>query len=61
MHSIIQNLDLSARGIWFPISVGLLLLFFALFMPKRRINVRFGSVATQTPISGASNTITSNR
>ncbi|AVD54546.1 hypothetical protein BEH_24605 (plasmid) [Priestia filamentosa] len=38
MHPITQNLDLSARGIWFPISVGLLLFFFSLFMPKRRIN-----------------------
>ncbi|MED3729587.1 hypothetical protein [Priestia filamentosa] len=38
MHSIIQNLDLSARGTWFPTSVGLLLLVFSLFMPKRRIN-----------------------
>ena len=38
MYSIIKNLDLSAKGIWFPISVGLLLLFFALFMPKRKIN-----------------------
>lgn len=38
MHSIIQNLDLSTRGVWFPTLVGLLLLFFALFMPKRRIN-----------------------
>ncbi|MBQ4870363.1 hypothetical protein IHQ11_28495 [Priestia megaterium] len=38
MHSIIKNLDLSARGIWFPISVAFLLLLFALFMPKREIN-----------------------
>ncbi|RPJ97659.1 hypothetical protein [Priestia endophytica] len=38
MHSLIRNLDLSARGIWFPVSVGLLLFFFSLLMPKKKIN-----------------------
>ncbi|MBT2695911.1 hypothetical protein J7E79_00415 [Bacillus sp. ISL-40] len=35
MEKFIQNLDLSAKGIWFPIIWGIIVLIFVLFMPKR--------------------------
>ncbi len=35
MNSILERMDLSAKGIWFPIVVGLISLGFMLFMPKR--------------------------
>lgn len=34
MESLIQNLDLSAKGIWFPILLGIISLLYMLFMPK---------------------------
>ncbi|WP_342048795.1 hypothetical protein [Bacillus sp. OTU530] len=35
MEKFIQNLDLSAKGIWFPIVLGAISLLYMLFMPKR--------------------------
>ncbi|WP_339147153.1 MULTISPECIES: hypothetical protein [unclassified Sutcliffiella] len=35
MEKFIQNLDLSAKGIWFPIVLGIISLLYMLFMPKR--------------------------
>lgn len=35
MNTFIENLDLTAKGVWLPNAVGLLLLLFVLFMPKR--------------------------
>ncbi|OAS89147.1 MULTISPECIES: hypothetical protein [Metabacillus] len=40
MDSIFKNLDLSAKGLWLPISLGLILLLYALLMPKKEINWR---------------------
>jgi phosphatidylserine synthase len=35
MDKIIQNLDLSAKGIWFPITLGTIVFIYMIFMPKR--------------------------
>ncbi|MBT2736570.1 hypothetical protein [Bacillus sp. ISL-7] len=35
MEGITQNLDLSAKGIWFPITLGTVALIYIIFMPKR--------------------------
>ncbi len=35
MGNFIQNLDLSAKGIWFPITLGIISLIYIFFMPKR--------------------------
>ncbi|MEW9674324.1 hypothetical protein [Ammoniphilus sp. 3BR4] len=35
LHKIMDNLDLQSKGIWFPITFGVIVLLFALFMPKR--------------------------
>lgn len=35
MNKFIENLDLTAKGAWLPDAVGILLLLFVLFMPKR--------------------------
>lgn len=35
MEKFIQNLDLSAKGVWFPIVLGVVSLLYMLFMPKR--------------------------
>ncbi len=35
MEKFIQNLDLSAKGIWVPIILGTISLLYMLFMPKR--------------------------
>jgi hypothetical protein len=40
MESIINNLDLSAKGLWLPVTLGLVLLLFALLMPKKKISWR---------------------
>jgi hypothetical protein len=40
MESIIKNLDLSAKGLWLPVSLGIILLFYALLMPKKEISWR---------------------
>ncbi|MEH7505774.1 hypothetical protein V7152_28115 [Neobacillus drentensis] len=37
---MIKNLDLHAQGNWLPISLGLLLFLYALFMPKKEIGWR---------------------
>ncbi|WP_102275147.1 hypothetical protein [Cytobacillus massiliigabonensis] len=34
METLIQNLDLTAKGIWFPIALGIISLLYILFMPK---------------------------
>lgn len=34
MEGLFQNLDLSAKGIWFPIFLGIISLLYMLFMPK---------------------------
>lgn len=38
MHSIVKNLDLSSKGIWFPIAVACVLVLFVLFMKKRNLS-----------------------
>lgn len=40
LSSVIKNLDLGAQGLWFPIVSSLILLLYALFMPKKEINWR---------------------
>ncbi|MGM0878402.1 MAG: hypothetical protein ACQEWV_27810 [Bacillota bacterium] len=40
MESIIKNLDLSAKGLWLPVSLGIILLLYALLMPKKKISWR---------------------
>jgi hypothetical protein len=40
MEAIIKSLDLSAKGLWLPVSLGLLLLLYALLMPKKGISWR---------------------
>jgi hypothetical protein len=35
MEKFLQNLDLSSKGLWFPITLGLIFLIYILFMPKR--------------------------
>jgi len=35
MEKFIQNLDLSSKGIWFPITLGTISLIYIFFMPKR--------------------------
>ncbi|MEH7418809.1 hypothetical protein V7266_26605 [Neobacillus drentensis] len=40
MNSFIKNLDLHAQGSWLPIVMSLLLLIYALFMPKKEIGWR---------------------
>jgi hypothetical protein len=40
LSSLSKNLDLHAQGNWLPISVGLLLFLYALFMPKKEIGWR---------------------
>ncbi|OAS88002.1 MULTISPECIES: hypothetical protein [Metabacillus] len=48
MEKFIQNLDLSAKGIWFPITLGTIALIYILFMPKRlnwrEIYLIFGTI-----------------
>lgn len=40
MESILNNLDLSAKGLWLPVSLGLIILLYALIMPKKEISWR---------------------
>ncbi|MFS0778112.1 hypothetical protein ABC255_19190 [Neobacillus sp. 3P2-tot-E-2] len=40
MQSILNNLDLSAKGLWLPVSLGLILFLYALLMPKKEISWR---------------------
>lgn len=35
MEKFIQNLDLSSKGLWFPITLGTILLIYIVIMPKR--------------------------
>jgi hypothetical protein len=48
MEKFIQNLDLTAKGIWFPITLGTIALIYILFMPKRltwrEIYLTFGTI-----------------
>ncbi|MGM7722910.1 hypothetical protein [Metabacillus sp. Hm71] len=48
MGNFIQNLDLSAKGIWFPITLGIISLIYIFFMPKRltwgEIYLTFGTI-----------------
>ena len=37
MKSIIKNLDLHSQGTWLPVLISILLLIYALFMPKKEI------------------------
>jgi hypothetical protein len=43
-----NNLDLASKGVWFPIIIGILILFFLILMPKRlsrkEIYLTFGTV-----------------
>lgn len=52
MDKFIENLDLSAKGVWFPIVIGIISLLFMLFMPKRlswrEIYLTFGVVGFVT-------------
>lgn len=52
MDKLIENLDLTAKGVWFPIVVGIISLLFMLFMPKRlswqEIYLTFGVVGFVT-------------
>ncbi|TDB53735.1 hypothetical protein [Bacillus sp. CBEL-1] len=38
MNSWMQNIDLSAKGVWFPIVISGALFLYSLIMPKREIN-----------------------
>ncbi|WP_010630356.1 hypothetical protein [Sporolactobacillus vineae] len=38
MNSIVKNLDLFSRGIWFPITAACFLILFVLFMKKKYLN-----------------------
>lgn len=40
MESIFKNLDLSAKGLWLPVSLGIIILLYALLMPKKKISWR---------------------
>jgi hypothetical protein len=40
MNNFVQNLDLEAKGLWFPVVVGIVALFSIVLMPKRNINWR---------------------
>lgn len=40
MESIIKNLDLNAKGLWLPVSLGIIILLYALLMPKKEISWR---------------------
>lgn len=40
MESIIKNLDLYAKGLWLPVSLGIIILLYALLMPKKEISWR---------------------
>ncbi|WP_318503995.1 hypothetical protein [Bacillus sp. T3] len=40
MDSIMKNLDLNAKGLWLPVSLGLIILLYALLMPKKEIGWR---------------------
>jgi hypothetical protein len=48
MEKFIQNLDLSATGIWFPITLGIIAMIYIFFMPKRltwrEIYLIFGTI-----------------
>lgn len=58
MDKFIHNLDLGAKGIWFPITVSIVLVLTSLFIPKKNITWRdmyitFGIVGLFTWISDA--------
>ncbi len=58
MVKFIYNLDLGAKGLWFPVIVSILLIIIALFIPKKNISWReiyitFGIVGLVTWISDA--------
>lgn len=40
MESIIKSLDLNAKGLWLPVLLGIVLLLYALLMPKKGISWR---------------------
>jgi len=40
MNTIVKNLDLTSKGSWFPITLSILLLLFALFMKKKQLTWR---------------------
>lgn len=40
MDKFIENLDLGAKGLWFPVTVSILLVLIVLFIPKKNINWR---------------------
>ncbi|WP_299093282.1 hypothetical protein [uncultured Metabacillus sp.] len=40
MQGFIENLDLGAKGLWFPVSVSILLAVIVLFIPKKNISWR---------------------
>ncbi|MET1247461.1 hypothetical protein ABWW58_01560 [Sporolactobacillus sp. STCC-11] len=40
MNSIVKNLDLTSKGVWFPITLSILLLLFTLFMKKKQLTWR---------------------
>ena len=35
LNNLYKNIDLSAKGVWFPIAFGIVILIFVIFMPKR--------------------------
>jgi len=35
MEKFIQHLDLSSKGLWYPMALGIILLIYIIFMPKR--------------------------
>lgn len=49
MEKFIQNLDLSSKGIWFPITLGIVALVYIFLMPKRltwrEIYFTFGTIS----------------
>ncbi|MCE4051479.1 MULTISPECIES: hypothetical protein [Bacillaceae] len=55
MHEIIDNLDLSSKGLWFPVTVSIVLVLSVLIIPKkiswRDIYITFGVVGFATWLS----------
>ncbi|MCM3213371.1 hypothetical protein ABER75_19730 [Niallia taxi] len=55
MHEFFTNLDLHAKGLWFPVSVSILLALTVLFIPKnipwKEIYITFGVVGLATWLS----------
>lgn len=38
MDKFLHNLDLGAEGLWFPVTISILLVLFVLLLPKKNIS-----------------------